>query len=116
MIDDIPNIVHIEYCSHQKCLGKTRTEEQKRKMREAWVKRRQKPISDETRKKLSSIQKGVPKKSENIRNHARMLAQSNIICPHCNQSGSIPNMKRWHFDFCKNKDQNVFEILSNMSL
>ena len=28
----------------------------------------------------------------------------NIICPHCNTAGaSLGNMKRWHFDNCKNK-------------
>ncbi len=24
------------------------------------------------------------------------------ICPHCNKSGGINNMKRWHFENCKN--------------
>lgn len=28
---------------------------------------------------------------------------SSIICPHCNKTGAINGMKRWHFDNCKFK-------------
>lgn len=32
-----------------------------------------------------------------------------IQCPHCNKTGSVSNMKRWHFDNCKiRSDQNVY--------
>lgn len=26
-----------------------------------------------------------------------------VICPHCDKTGGINNMSRWHFDNCKNK-------------
>lgn len=26
-----------------------------------------------------------------------------ITCPHCNKEGGLPQMKRWHFDNCKEK-------------
>ncbi len=26
-----------------------------------------------------------------------------IKCPHCNKEGNVPNMKRWHFNNCKEK-------------
>lgn len=29
---------------------------------------------------------------------------SKLTCPWCNKTGSLPNMKRWHFDNCKKKD------------
>ena len=36
-----------------------------------------------------------PKSSEVIK--------AKIQCPHCNKIGNVPNMKRWHFDNCKQK-------------
>jgi len=43
--------------------------------------------SKQTRLKMSESRKGVP--------------QRKIECPHCNQIGGIPGMKRYHFDNCK---------------
>ena len=36
-----------------------------------------------------------------------------VVCPHCNQEGGMPTMKRWHFDNCNkyNKPDN-FGVLS----
>ena len=31
------------------------------------------------------------------------LNKTEIKCPHCNKTGNIGNMKRWHFDNCKAK-------------
>lgn len=33
--------------------------------------------------------------------------QDIVICPECNKSGGMSNMKRYHFDNCKSKDVNV---------
>ncbi len=36
----------------------------------------------------------------------KMAAQNNatiLSCPHCDKTGNVPNMKRWHFDNCKSK-------------
>jgi hypothetical protein len=24
-----------------------------------------------------------------------------VSCPHCTKSGGVSNMRRWHFDYCK---------------
>lgn len=31
------------------------------------------------------------------------MNKEKLICPHCDKSGSYPNMKRWHMDNCKSK-------------
>jgi hypothetical protein len=31
--------------------------------------------------------------------------KATIHCPHCNKIGNVPNMKRWHFDNCKQKQK-----------
>lgn len=55
-----------------------------------------KPMSDETRKKLSDRKKGkVPKANARI-----------VKCPHCDKEGQEANMKRWHFDNC-GKPRNI---------
>lgn len=33
----------------------------------------------------------------------KMPSQQKIICPHCKKQGSIPNMRRYHFDHCPHK-------------
>lgn len=43
----------------------------------------------EARRKISETLKGVPRKT--------------IECPHCGKVGGTGNMKRYHFEFCKNK-------------
>ncbi len=43
------------------------------------------PCPDERKTKISTILKSKPK----------------IVCPHCNKTGNVGNMKRWHFDNCK---------------
>lgn len=66
------------------------SEETKRKISESqkgelgyWYGKRQ---SEESNKKRSKSLKGKPRK--------------NVTCPHCNKTGAISNMKRWHFDNC----------------
>lgn len=61
----------------------------------------------ETRKKGSGYQQNFGKKrtekskklmSEKAKN------REHIKCPHCGMSGATPQMKRWHFENCKQKD------------
>ena len=33
----------------------------------------------------------------------RHVNNQTVICPHCGKEGSVPNMKRWHFEKCKKK-------------
>lgn len=53
-----------------------------------------KKFSKETRAKMSE--------ASIIRNSKR--AANIVECPHCGKSGVSANMKRWHFDKCKNRD------------
>lgn len=47
---------------------------------------------------------GVPKSDETkIVLSLRARARKKVICPHCSKEGPIPQMKRWHFDQCKEK-------------
>lgn len=48
-----------------------------------------KRLTKEARAKLSAAKKGVP--------------QKHIMCPHCGLKGGEPNMKRYHFDNCKQR-------------
>ncbi|PTR04958.1 NUMOD3 motif-containing protein [Nitrosomonas nitrosa] len=66
--------------------GKQLSDETRRKMSLA-----KKNMSDETRKKMSESHKGKP--------------QQIITCPHCNKTGGVSNMQRWHFDNCKSHQQ-----------
>ncbi len=50
--------------------------------------------TDKHKKNLSDSLKGkVP--------YNKGLKQKVVICPHCNKSGGIQNMKRYHFENCK---------------
>ena len=56
-------------------------------------------------KKKSNTDKMKYPKSEshrsNISKGKKGIKQKSIVCPHCDKSGGITNMKRYHFDFCK---------------
>jgi hypothetical protein len=43
------------------------------------------------------------KESGHIINLGLKQAYTQGTCPHCNKSGQLRVMKRWHFDNCKNK-------------
>ena len=68
--------------------------------------------SDESRAKMSAAKKGKPGKPHNEEHRAKISAsmkgipkpQQIITCPHCNKSGGEPQMKQWHFNNCKFKD------------
>lgn len=66
--------------------GKIRTDEQRLKMSE---KRKLRITLDITKIKMSIIRKDKP--------------QQIVTCPHCNKTGGITNMKRYHFNNCKFK-------------
>lgn len=67
----------------QKALGRKMSEETKNKLRGRTFKH-----SEETLKRMSKIQKAMPK----------------IKCPHCDFVGNAGNVARWHFDNCKFKE------------
>jgi len=97
--------------------GKPKSDEHKRKIKEArakqdmsWRKnlkhsqitidkikkaRAKQIITEETKQKMSLAQFGE-------RHWAFNKKQKIIECPHCRRYGGVSNMKRWHFNNCKN--------------
>ena len=41
-------------------------------------------------------------KSTNITDKHRAYLNAKLECPHCGKRGNVSNMKRWHFENCKN--------------
>ena len=58
------------------------------------VKKYWESLTEEERSIRSNNQKGLRGKQKN--------PQMRIKCPHCDITGPISNMKRWHFEKCKN--------------
>ena len=56
-------------------------------------------MKQETKEKFSEMYKGKP----------RLIPHEIVQCAHCKKQGIKPNMKRWHFDNCKNKETNINE-------
>jgi hypothetical protein len=59
----------------------------------------------ETHKRLGHVEGGKPYE---YKGHARVdntteLNKQILECPHCNKTGNLGNMKRWHFDNCGKK-------------
>lgn len=50
-------------------------------------------MKEETKKKFSQMYKDKP----------RSIPHEIVECPHCKRQGIKPNMKRWHFENCKEK-------------
>lgn len=67
--------------------------------------------SEETKKKISealNIYYASDKYKEDKKNKKQYVRTKKTVypivtCPHCNKQGANNNMKRWHFDNCKNK-------------
>jgi hypothetical protein len=75
-----------------------------------------KTFSEETKLKMSKAKMGIKLSEEHKLNMSKaqmgnknMLGykQKIVSCPHCNKKGGKGNMKRYHFDNCKNKLINV---------
>ena len=79
--------------------GKKLTQEQKDAVARARLGTKH---SSETILKMSLSSKGKPK-SESHRLNILMAIknQPKVICPHCNKSGAVRVMGRWHFNNCK---------------
>lgn len=84
--------------------GKKLSDEHKEKIGNA---HRGKIVSDETRKKISEHRTGST-------SPRRGIPDKKITCPYCNKEGGISIMKRWHFEHCRNKGEEV-NLLSFLS-
>ena len=61
------------------------------------------PRSEETKQKLSATLKGKPLSEQhriNISKAQQGREYKLSVCPHCNKSGGVNVMQRWHFDKC----------------
>jgi hypothetical protein len=93
-------------------LSSTHTNATSKNLKKATLVNTGKPRPEHLKKQWSEKHKGIPK-SEEIK---RKMSESRkgktfgprppyqkTICPHCQKEGIISNMKRWHFDNCKNQ-------------
>jgi len=90
--------------------GKSKTPEHRKKLSDSAKKRK---ASNETKKKMSDAQKGriitwdlkanTPELRKRKSELMSGISKQKIACPHCNKIGGLPQMKRWHFDNCKDK-------------
>lgn len=80
--------------------GASISDEVRKRKRERWLAKNNpnfgKPLSDDTKKKISIAKSGVPSK---YKGHQR----PKIECPHCGTIGAVGVMGRWHFDNCKHR-------------
>lgn len=82
------------------CKGrKLWSEEDKKKIAERSRNQKRQPTSEETKEKLRQAHLGR-KVSDTSKFH---WERKKTTCPHCEKEGSVGNMKRWHFDNCKDK-------------
>ena len=91
--------------------GWKHTEEAKDKIRKA---RSKQVTTEETRKKMSATRKGRKitwdlKSNTKEANEKRSKAiagrpKPKVVCPHCKKEGGYPQMKQWHFDNCKKRE------------
>jgi len=89
--------------------GRLHSEESKHKIS---VAHKGKVLSDITRDKISKSKigsipwnKDIPQTSKAKDNISKALKNLPLVeCPHCQLKGRGGNMKRYHFDNCKNKD------------
>lgn len=81
--------------------GASISDDVRKRKRERWLAENNpnfgKPLSDDTKKKISAAKSGVPSK---FKNKPRLQ----IKCNHCDTIGGVGVMNRWHFDNCKHRN------------
>ncbi len=85
-------------------IPKPQTKEHIQKRADAIRGRKNGPLSEEHKLKISLSSKGTSKTfseehKKNLKCHSNN--STTVSCPHCNKTGQLTNMKRWHFDKCK---------------
>lgn len=69
-------------------------------------------LSEEHKRNISNSTKGVSKpfREEHKKSIQKRIKQFNLLeieCPHCLKIGQYTNMKRWHFDNCKQNPNRI---------
>lgn len=62
-------------------------------------------LSEHHKQKLSNSHKGMKlseKQKQKISDKLKGIPQKKVTCPYCLKEGGYKNMKRWHFNNCKN--------------
>lgn len=93
--------------SLNKMRGQTRTPEYRENLSKALL---GKIRSEESSRKQSESTKGVPKSDAMRQNLSRALTGKKheiVKCPWCDKCGGLSSMKRWHFDNCKLKGNQI---------
>lgn len=123
-------------------LRKPKSEEHKIKMKEAWIKRRETPVSEETKKKISEAGKGKNRSQEckdkigqanakrvwkeesrnkikNFKLNSTLSKDTKIKigkkhkCKYCDAMMNAGNLARYHNENCKHKP--IFQISAELS-
>lgn len=81
------------------------SEETRKKISESRKKRKGFKHSEETKQKIRESNLG-----KNLGKKYPYKKQKQLECPYCNLEGGISNMKRYHFDNCKNKENVLTEL------
>jgi len=70
-----------------------------------------KESNPEAAEKVSKALSGKKKSQKHIKSmRNRPQDTLTLTCPYCNKSGDYKNMKRWHFDRCKNNPQRLQDL------
>lgn len=86
--------------------GREVSEKTRRKISEAKTGVKRGKLSEEWKKNISEANKGKKMSEEAIQNFIKAKTGMKYVeskCPHCGKIGRGGNMKRYHFDNCKNK-------------
>jgi len=79
--------------------GRKDTPEQIEAKRQRMLGKKTGPCSDERRENIRKATTGIKKSNtENMKK-----PRSRVVCPHCGKEGGSNNMRRWHFDNCKER-------------
>ena len=90
--------------------NKPKSDEHRKKLSDAAKNRK---ATEKTKKKMSDARKGMviswdlkantPELKKQKSDKRRGISKPVVVCPHCNRSGGLPQMNQWHFDKCKDK-------------
>jgi len=90
--------------------GKQWSEEVRQKLRNAQIGIPRGPQTEEHSVKIAKALKGKPKSPKHIAKMSEKAKQQSkvlLTCPNCGHQNYGPNIFRWHFDNCKEKQWNL---------
>lgn len=97
--------------------GKNRTDETRKKISNALKGKKRKPLSEEHKQKISVAGKGRKLTEESRKKisekakgriYKKGIQQQKLECPYCKLSGGANLMKRYHFENCNKKIEDIY--------